>query len=77
MVCGVLLPPDPTDAREFVGRVCRLTSPEILAISPVSERKDQTIGSEGTVVSGTAGFAIWRSLYFSKLLSARNRFQVR
>lgn len=45
----------------------------------VSARSDQTAGGapdEATVVSGAAGYAIWRSLYFSKLLSARNRFQV-
>lgn len=27
-------------------------------------------------VNGTGAFAIWRSLYFSKLMSARNRSQV-
>ena len=32
--------------------------------------------AESTVIEGTAAFGIWRSLYFSKMLSLRNRFQV-
>jgi len=33
-------------------------------------------GGENTVVEGSGAFAIWRSLYFSKLLSQRNKAQV-
>jgi len=44
----------------------------------VAERKDQPKkdGDDSTLIFGTGAFAIWRSLYFSKVLSARNRFQV-
>ena len=31
---------------------------------------------QGQVVGGTSAFAIWRSLYFSKLMSSRNQAQV-
>jgi NADH:ubiquinone reductase (non-electrogenic) len=32
--------------------------------------------SANTLVQGESAFAVWRSLYFSKLMSSRNRYQV-
>jgi NADH:ubiquinone reductase (non-electrogenic) len=38
---------------------------------PISKQSN-----ENTIIEGTRAFALWRSLYFSRLLSQRNKVQV-
>ena len=43
----------------------------------VATRTDQPkVEETSSIFLGAGAYAIWRSLYFSKVLSARNRFQV-
>ena len=42
--------------------------------APAGRGQDSKGGN--AIIEGTAAFTIWRSLYFSKMLSLRNRFQV-